>query len=245
MNPIDIVITSWERKEMTERMIVELHTKTTTPHRIIVVDNGSKLATKNLLFSLYKKGLIQDLVLLEENRGLEPAKNIGLSLVRSELFISTDNDCLPMDKDKEGDWLGKLIALMNKYPDYAAISCRTQVMIGTGNIFDGHEEEDILEFPWPGGSLRIMQTNLVKNVGGWRSDMVSRGSEERFIGEGLRQLGYKTGFAVKVRAYHLFGEGNWGYGDVEPKDHGHNPVWHPAIQNGDNERDIHEWLKSK
>jgi hypothetical protein len=76
------------------------------------------------------------LIELDENIGLEPAKNIGLQNVESDLFVSTDNDCIPMPPDKEGDWLSKLVKLMDDNPEFAAISCRTQVMIGSGNIFD-------------------------------------------------------------------------------------------------------------
>jgi GT2 family glycosyltransferase len=148
-----------------------------------------------------------------------------------------------MPPDKDGDWLSKLVALMEANPDFGAISSRTQVMIGTGNIYDGHEEDPVVEFPWPGGSLRIMRSMVVKDVGGWRDDVVSRGSEERYISERLHEEGYKTGFAVKVRCYHMFGtDANWGYGDLEPNKHGHNPVCHPAIQGGDNEEDIEAWL---
>jgi hypothetical protein len=147
-----------------------------------------------------------------------------------------------MKPDKDGDWLSKLNKLIFENPDFGAISSRTQVMIGTGNIFDGHEDEDIVEFPWPGGSLRLMNTQAVRDAGGWRDDAPSRGSEERHIGQGLHLLEYKTGFAVKVKCYHLFGSGNWGYGEMLPEEHGHNPVCHPLIQNGDDQNDIKEYV---
>jgi hypothetical protein len=40
----------------------------------------------------------------------------------------------------------------------------------------------------------------------------------------------------------MFGDGNWGYGDLTPEEHGHNPVCHPAIQNGDDENEIKKYL---
>ena len=237
----DIVMTTWNRPEITYQVIRTLAKNTTTPSRLIVVDNGSEEDMQDELIKMNESGLIDKLILLENNIGLEPAKNIGLKEVESEYFISTDNDCLPMKPDKDGDWLSKLIDLMERHKQYAAISCRTQVMIGTGNIFDGKEEFDIIQFPWPGGSLRIMRTDLVKRVGGWNDNIKSRGNEERYICGELHKLGWETGFAVRVKCYHMFGNGNWGY-LVPPEEHGHNPVCHPAIQNGDDEEEIEKWL---
>ena len=235
--PLDIVMTTWHRPEMTARMITELEDKTDVPYRLTVVDNDSPDEMQQGLLNFKMEGLIHNLILLSENIGLEPAKNIGLGFVKSPWFVSTDNDCLPSQC-----WLGKLVQLTCDNPDYVAISCRTQVMIGTGNIFEGHEDEEILEFPHPGGSLRIMNTQAVLDVGGWRNDVNSRGQEEKYICGKLREKGFKTGFAVKIKTYHMFGDGNWGYDDNwKPEDHGHTPIWHPAL-NGDNEERIKEWL---
>lgn len=235
---IDIVLTVWNRPEMTKRCIDYISARTFN-HRLIVVDNGSDNLTREILSTYRDFGVIHDLVLLGENRGLEPAKNIGLSLVRSDLFVSADNDCLV----REG-WLEDLADLINRYPEYAAIACRTQVMIGTGNIFDGHEDKDILEFGHPGGSFRIMRTAPVKEAGGWRDNVLLRGQEERYICGKLHERGYKTGFAVKVRCFHLFGQGkhDWGYTGMKPEEHGHSEIAHPALDNPDDEECIDNWL---
>jgi glycosyltransferase involved in cell wall biosynthesis len=242
-SPIDIVLSVWNRPAMTERVIRDLAVQTTTPSRLIVVDDGSEKETYNMLQKFKRDGIIDTLIRHKKNIGLEASKNDGMQAVQSELFVSTDNDCLPEYYTEEGDWLSKLVKLMDERPDFGAIACRTQVMIGTGNIYDGFEEQPVVDFPWPGGSLRIMRSQLVRDLGGWRDWEPSRGSEEKHICQKIREAGYRTGFAVKVRTYHMFGEdGNWGYGGLEPELHGHTPVCHPAIQNGDNEDDIGRWL---
>ena len=241
--PIDIVLTTWNRPEMTDRVIRSLATRTTTPSRLIVVDDGSEKKTYNMLQKFKRDGVIDVLIRHRKNIGLEASKNDGMQAVESELFISTDNDCLPEYYTEKGDWLSKLVKLMEERQDFGAIACRTQVMIGTGNIYDGFENQEVVDFPWPGGSLRIMRSKLVRELGGWRDWEPSRGSEEKYICQKIRDAGYRTGFAVNVRTYHMFGnDGNWGYEGLEPKLHGHNPVCHPAIQNGDNEEDIERWL---
>jgi hypothetical protein len=240
-NIFDIVMVSWGRKDMTELAIMSINKHTFTPYRLTVIDNYSSGDMREMLIELRDGGLIDNLVLLETNIGLEPAKNLGMSFVGSDIFISTDNDCLPMKPDKDGDWLSKMVALMENNLDYGAIACRTQVMVGTGNIFEDKEDQDIVDFPWPGGSLRAMRKNIVDIIGGWRNDVISRGSEEKYICGEIHDLGYKTGFATHIRCYHMFGNGNWGYGEMLPEEHGHNPVSHPAIQNGDGD-EIKEYL---
>ena len=232
--PVDIVMVSWKREDFTKRVLEAIKNNTIHPFRLTLVNNES---------TGWMSPIITNSVNLKENWGLEPAKNIGMSFVKSKYFISTDNDCLPMKPNEKGDWLSQLVKLMDKNPEYGAISCRTQVMIGTGNIFEGHEDEDLLEFPHPGGSLRIMRTDLVKKIGGWRNDVGGRGTEEKYISGKIHEAGFRTGFAVKVKCYHLFGEGkhDWGYTGMKPEEHYHNDVSHPVLDNPDNAEELKEY----
>ena len=244
---IDILMVTWERPEITERVIksINYNTKPGT-YRLLVVDNGSGPETTSILHSLKDEGFIDVLIMNDTNRGLEPARNQLLVQANSRYIVTTDSDCVPMrmDPDTGKDWLEKLVQLMEKYSEYAAISSRTQVMIGTGNIYDGHEDEDIVEFGHPGGSLRIMRRNAVDDVFGWREQETGRGSEEKYICGKLRENGWKTGFAVKVRCLHLFGDRSkgtdrWGYPvDWLPSATGHSDIWHPVLQNGDDINEI-------
>jgi len=214
MDTIAIVLTTWNRWSFTEKVIHSLHMKTKHQFKLIVVDNGSE-NTKGL--SLMKEvGLIDILVLLDKNYGLEHAKHLGMNFVESELFVSTDNDVLA----SEG-WLTKLVKLMEKYPDYGAITCRPQVLVGTGNIFTDGE---ITEFDHVPGYLRIMRTQAVRDTGAWNDDRTPlRGNEEYWISKRLNDNGWKTGWANNVRCFHMFGEDeDWGYTGMKPEQHGHN-----------------------
>ena len=123
---VDILVTSYYRKDFTEKCLLAISNYTTYPHRIIVGDNGSNLETTDMLEDYFEVGVIDELVLLSENRGLEPMKNILLSHVQSEYFVDTDNDIIAPD----GEWLTRLIKLMDERKDYAAIACTPQVFIG-------------------------------------------------------------------------------------------------------------------
>lgn len=237
MTPVDIHLVSWNRPKITKLAIMTIHRNTQQGHyRLVVLDNGSSESQQNMLRDLQDNGYIDELILWEKNYGLEAARDYLLKhATYSELFICADNDCLPEPIKHEIDWVQKLANLMDRYEDYAAISCRTQVMIGSGNIFED-ESKEITDFPHPGGSLRIMRTKAVMEVGGWEGKP-GRGAEERWICGQLREFGYKTGFATYIPTLHLFGLSDtdrWGYdSSFKPEDTGHSDISHPALTNGD------------
>ena len=250
--PVDLVLVTWGRQDMTEMCIKAIRQNTDRDHyRLIVIDNGSSQEMWDMLMGLQDKDYIDNLILNETNRGLEPARNQGLDQVDSKLFVCVDNDCLIQKRVKGKDWLELMVDLMDRYQGYAAISARTQVMIGTGNIFEEKEhEEEIIDFPHPGGSFRIMRTDAVRSVGGWREDSRGRGAEERYICGRLREEGWLTGFAVGIKCLHLFGtrgeQGTdpWGYPkDWRPEETGHQEVSHPALTNGDDPEEIRKYYR--
>lgn len=239
---IDLHLISWNRPKMTELVIRTIHRNTKRDNfRLWVVDNGSNTETTDMLQKLFDEGLMDGYANFKENKGLEFAREYLFEReTHNEYFVDIDNDCLPQPVQQGTglDWLDVLEDLMERYEDYAAISCRTNVMIGTGNIFED-ETKEITPFPHPGGSLRIMRSNAIVQVGGWDRESFGRGAEERYIGAKLNEAGYKTGFATHVKTLHLFGnraktKERWGYEDgMKPEETGHSDVYHPALINGD------------
>lgn len=251
MKPIDLHLVSWNRPKMTELVIRTIHRNTKSgSYRLVVFDNGSTTSTKELLLYLHEDGFIDEIIMSPDNRGLEYARQKLLENTVGEYFICVDNDCLPEPEADGKDWVERLYELMEKYEDFAAISCRTQVMIGTGNIFEEADlaGDDIIEFPHPGGSLRIMRTQAVRDVGGWDRDAQGRGAEERYIGGKLHDSGWRTAFAVKIPTLHLFGTrgddgtDRWGYDkNLKPEETGHSDISHPALTNGDDIEEIKKY----
>lgn len=248
---VDLHLVSWNRPDMTELVIKTIHRNTKPENfRLVVLDNGSSGDTPQRLQDLHDAGLIDEYIPIKTNLGLEAARNLLLkNATESKYFICIDNDCLPFPIEDDVDWVEKLVSLMEYYEGYAAISCRTQVMIGTGNIFEAADEhdDDLVDFPHPGGSLRIMDTKAVMEVGGWDREDPGRGAEERYICGKLREAGYKTAFAAKIPTLHLFGDRNktkerWGYDEsLEPQDTGHSDIWHPALSNGDDPVEVEKF----
>lgn len=246
----DILLVTWQRPDITQKTLTAIKNNTGSPYRLIVFDNGSDRETVEILKTFHQKDVIDELILNKTNIGLEPARNYLLAIAESEYVVTTDSDCLPMPPDEDGDWLYKLTKLMDYYPEYAAIGSRTQVMIGTGNIFEEADVngDEIVEFGHPGGSLRIMRAEAVRKVGAWRNQEAGRGSEERYICGLLREDGWKTGFATQVKCLHLFGDrgkatDRWGYpADWLPSATGHSDIWHPVLENGDDPEEVARYL---
>ena len=226
MNPISIVMVTYNRMQFTSDAIKYLEERTKTPYRLIVVDNCSTDGTQDMLYKLKQDKLIHHLILLEENYGIHMAKNYGLALVRSEpYYIDTDNDLLCAKL--EPDWISKLVDLMDRYPKFGAIACRPQVLVGRGgNEFDVPDE--VVKFNHIGAHLRIMRTEIVQKVGGWEKNWTAnRNHEDTFISTALQNVGYQVGYAKDVRCWHVF-QPNWGYKDIPPEKHGHRPMWPPS-----------------
>jgi len=221
VNGIDITMVTFQRLEYTKKAIQHIAERTRVPYRLIVVDNGSTDGTREWLAQSSHVGI---LVALDANCGIHYAKNIALSLVESEpFFIDTDNDILAPNLTP--DWVAQLIGLMKDFPSYGAIACRPQVLVGErGDLFEGADR--VVCRPWVGASLRIMRTDAVRMVGGWRHEKIpGRDNEERWIADRLHQVGLSVGYARDVRCWHMFGE-NWGYpADMQPEEHGHRPIW--------------------
>lgn len=230
---IDIAMLCCNRARITEISIREIAARTTTPHRLIVLDNGSIDGTDEVVWDLFDEGLVNRLHHLPENTGVHWGHNFLLDLVQSEpYYICCDNDLVPSVPVDGADWLSRLVDLMDRNPDYGAIACRPHVLIGEpADRFDDCGE--IRDMHHVGAHLRLMRTALVREVGGWeKHKRPSRNHEERHICGLIKAAGYKVGYAKSVRCIHQFGdpdrgEDPWGY-TAGTYHEGHREIWPPA-----------------
>jgi len=198
------------------------------------MDNGSIDGTAEMLLGLYMHGLIEKLALLKENTGVHFGFNQLLQVVGSTpYYICTDADLIPCSPINGIDWLARLTELADKYHDFGAIACRPHCFIG--GIPNWNESHEVIEVPWAGAALRLMRTEVVRQVGGWQNvKRPSRNSEERWISDRLHEAGYKVGYSRDIRCLHEFGdeslgEDPWGYPiEMKPQDHGHREIWPPV-----------------
>lgn len=233
--PIDICLLSCNRRRITETSIYAIQTRTTTPYRLRVLDNGSVDGSDELIKDLALGGLIDEFYLSPENNGVHWGFNFLLGMVQSDPYICTDNDIIPPVPVDGRDWLARLLDLGERYPDYAAIACRPHIMIGDNVNRMFADAPEIVQRDHVGAVLRLMRPSLVREVGGWKDVRhPSRNNEEWHICGLLRKAGHEVGYSRDLRIIHLWGEGDeedpWGYPlGVE---HGHVDRWPPVNRYG-------------
>ena len=230
--PIDVLMTTFYRVEITIKTIFELQERTRTPFRLLVVDNGSQDGLQNVLADFFREGKIHHLILLSENLGLEHARNLLLPLVKSKYVVFTDSDIMPQNSDP--DWLSQLIELFERHPEYGAIALRPQAMVASGNPFreydkmkDTEKSKEFEVVPFTAaGYCRISLAEDIKKMGGWRNEFVNKGlgHEENYLKDQMKAMDKKVGYSRDIRCWHFFGDhGTWGY----HKDlfAGHRDIW--------------------
>ena len=232
--PIDIALLSCNRRRITEASIRAIQERTTTPHRLLVLDNGSVDGSDDLIKALAAEGLVDGYELSADNNGVHWGFNCLLDWAQSDPYICTDNDIIPPVPVDGRDWLSRLLDLAQRHPDYAAIACRPHVMIGDNVKRMFADAPEVVQRGHVGAVLRLMRPGLVREAGGWKKiKQASRNNEEWHICGKLRKAGYKVGYARDLRIIHLFGEPEysededpWGY--PHGVEHGHKDRWPPV-----------------
>lgn len=225
---IDIFIASYLRPHYTKETLRYLRERTKYPYRVFLIDQGGNEEFRNE---------VDYYIQIRPTTNVHTAWNIALSMAESEYFITSDPDIYVPElsypvqgavkpDSLRGDWLEIMVRYMDEKPEFAAISLHPHVLIGAAS-FDPDDPEDVKEVNMAGAVMRIMRTEVVRKVGGWEHKLEKgRNHEERTISSRLIDNGYKVGRTTRIRAYHPFGlgiGGNWGYGDLTPEEHGHNP----------------------
>jgi GT2 family glycosyltransferase len=217
--PVDIVMLCWNRWELTANTVDYLRRRTKNPYRLFVIDNASDDKTPELLVNMEKSGDVFHSLRMSKNVGVHMGWNTAASLVESEYFITTDNDCYVPDVDP--DWLSQLVKFMDERPDYGAIALQPHMFLGCSDPTP--DPSGVTEVGHCGAVMRLMRKDAVLKAGGWdRHFNANRNHEELTICSRLKTAGYKLGYCSYLRCYHDFGnDNNWGYKEVHPRVHGH------------------------
>jgi len=121
--PIDIILITCNRLEITKQTITDFYERLKTPFNLIVVDDMSIDGTAEYLKEEKEKGRIKVLESLN-NSNICQAYNKGFEFVESDFFITAQDDITP--PDLEPDVIQQLIDLMIKYPNHGGIGLRIQ-----------------------------------------------------------------------------------------------------------------------
>lgn len=118
LQPIDIIMPTFNRPRETRRCINNLYEKISIPFRLIIVDNNSTKEMKNLLKRMASSKSNIELILLEDNLGGAGSRMKGLQLAKSEFVAFIDNDIYVMHR-----YLEHLLNTI-KSSDYIAVQSK-------------------------------------------------------------------------------------------------------------------------
>jgi GT2 family glycosyltransferase len=102
MPRVTVVIPTWNRRDLLERLLDRLGAQTYSIEEVIVVDNASRDASAEAAAA---KGA--RVIALERNFGFAKAVNLGIKETRTELVAIVNNDI-----EVEPDWLERLVKMV-------------------------------------------------------------------------------------------------------------------------------------
>ncbi|MDD5148720.1 MAG: glycosyltransferase family 2 protein [Candidatus ainarchaeum sp.] len=117
---VSIVVLNWNGKEFIKKCLESI--KKFSPagqYEVIVIDNGSKDGSVEMLQQMKKQGYLHKLVLNPENLGFSKGNNQGFEIAEGEFFFMLNNDT----EATEG-WLENLLKKAEEYPEAGAIGAK-------------------------------------------------------------------------------------------------------------------------
>lgn len=98
MSSITVVVPSWNRRDLTERLLGKLRTQTEPIDEVVVVDNGSEDGSADAA-----RGHGARVIQMGRNAGFSGAVNRGIQETKTDLVAIVNNDV-----DPAPDWLARL-----------------------------------------------------------------------------------------------------------------------------------------
>src|ERR1700704_4091349 len=87
MSSVTVIIPTWNRRDLIEKILNQLRVQTAAIERIIVVDNGSSDDTAQVAAALGAS-----VILLDRNAGFSSAVNRGIEATTSDWLAILNND---------------------------------------------------------------------------------------------------------------------------------------------------------
>ncbi len=117
---VSIIVLNWNGKDFIKKCLESIK-KFTSPelYEVIVVDNGSKDGSVEMLQQMKKQDFLHKLILNRENLGFSKGNNQGFEIAEGEFFFMLNNDT-----EVTAGWLENLLEKAKQYPNAAAIGAK-------------------------------------------------------------------------------------------------------------------------
>lgn len=175
-NCVNIVVTSYNRKEATVRAIKSIIDNTDHSFKLTVVDDASTDDTQSYLKYIKTKGKIDNLYLLKKNMGVAIATNMGIFAENTPFSMKFDNDNV-IHKD---NWLTTMTDIAQKDKNIGTVA------------YDIYTNKKNGITPYCGGSVLLIPKNTIDTVGAFCEDYGRYGEEDSDFGLRVRLAGLKN-----------------------------------------------------
>jgi GT2 family glycosyltransferase len=118
-----IVTLSWNAPDYTKKALVSIRERTSEPYEVIVVDNGSDAATREMLAAIDDPHV--RVIYNETNRGYAGGNNDGIAVARGDYVVLLNNDVIVTD-----GWLDGLLDPFARQPGIGVTAPRSNIVVG-------------------------------------------------------------------------------------------------------------------
>lgn len=211
---VSVVIPNWNGKRFLKGCLDSLAQQDYALREVIIVDNGSKDGSVELLQSEYPE---VRLVRFEQNTGFSVAVNAGIRAGNGEFVALLNNDTVV-----EPGWLSEMIKVMAEMPEIGSTGCKMlayddrSLLDGAGDGYRrgglpgriGHRERDLGQFDEPRfilgacGGAALYRRSMLDEIGLFDEDYFAY-LEDVDLGLRAQNAGFKCRYVPSAIIYHL------------------------------------------
>jgi hypothetical protein len=193
MEPIDIVMLTYNRLDYLVTTVTTLRERTPEPFRLTVVDNASNSDVRNWLAE--NRDLFHQVILQAGNEHIAGFQR-GIDATTSDPFLLAEPDLIV--PELRPSWLAQLRGLFERHPEFGLVA----LGLDTANRPSTLGSEVMADNPAGGGEI------VEENVGIW-FQMIRRDAlripyeKDSAVCAAVREAGYRVGWTPHIRAVHL------------------------------------------
>lgn len=198
MQTTSVMMVTYNRLELTKRMLESFFKTTDTPYRLIVIDNGSTDGTVEWLQQLnIEPPLCQGVFkyFFKKNMGISIGRNQGLFIAdgyKDPYLCTVDNDV-----EFPANWLSDCIEVMQANPKYSiGVSFEDPIhychqLTKNGQTFQYKSKGNL------GTACMVFDRDLHNKIGYFTTEYQKYGEEDANWGFRARLAGYNLGYIMK------------------------------------------------
>lgn len=205
----DVIVLSWNQKEVTKQFVESYFVNTTYPARLIIIDNNSSDGTEEYLKQLEKRcdNINIKVIYNNKNKGFVGGMNQGIALSDAEFICLANNDLLFTK-----GWLAEMISVFEKNTNIGVLNPNSNnigAKPGSGvslSDFAKHLMENyqgtFVEMPFCIGFCMVIKRDVINRVGGLSKEFHPFFFEDTDFSMKAKQAGFLIGMAKASFVWH-------------------------------------------